>query len=463
MSTVTFSTKVITFEVHNDTGSIEQVAIYLRKDEDAANFDTKVFIRSAARWESLTVPASLWPTIKSSKRAGFIGTLQGHLGKKIKGGPFQLLGVWEVDVTDEDAAELQAGLGGATPRILFDRVEATFKEIAPITYRKDTVDDIATWFTDGPLLALADGFGLEAWTTSPLNAVVTPVPVIAAQSEYTLSNGDVFYSRPLWKANGVEISDVSYIQMQAKRQKTVLLVGPGGTGKTSLLEASSDRLFVSLGHAEMTMQSLYGRYEVDGGNGFKWVRAELINSIQYAQDHPEERVTWLLDEAMQVPEEVQIHMHPLLDHRRCLVIEEGPDKGTLHAPENWSMVAASNPNEPGARLGRPFASRLLPIHYHTNWAVVAKIVGPGFEQLLTLAQAMNLMYHSGDIEWAPQTRHIKETVKEMQFMGVEYGLAMLMNMCDAETGFSDAHEVEELQRQIVDTYGVSNLKRLIVT
>jgi len=373
---------------------------------------------------------------------------------------WSLQGIVLVEVSEADKIDFESGHW--QPNSLFTRVKrALDKADLPNTFRHSTMESLASEIHD-IASAMADGLTLDGWSLPREQALQGSLKIEQSESEYTLSNGAPFYPRPVMEVDGVMLNDVEFVQIQSKRGRVPLLLGPGGTGKTSVVEAACDIMFTTLFTAETTTLSLSGRWEPhpEKHGEFVWGLAELVQSIKYAIEHPDEQVAWYGDEVMQTAPEVLVMLHSLMDHRRTLFIEEGPGKGSLKAPDNWSMVLSSNPNEPGSSIGRPFASRCAPLDYWTNWDVVEKAVGKGFEQLITVGRIMETMRRNREVDWAPAVRHCVAAAQDMQDLGLRYGLRQLLAQCDLETGKCESKDLRRLEQVINEVYGLTNVTKM---
>lgn len=414
--------------------------------------------RGRPRWSHV-------PMAADANDAVFVSVLSQQIKDKMRDswvseeGGFSLQGVALVDVTEVDVEEFESGHW--QPNSLFTRVKRVLDKDMPNTWKHGDLDGISH-SVYSMAVAMDAEESLETWTTPREEAIQAGLKIEQADSEYTLSNGKPFFPRPVLEIDGVWLNDVEFLQVQFKRGRVPLLLGPGGTGKTSVVEVACDVMFTTLFTAETTTLSLSGRWEPhpEIHDEFVWGVSELVQSINYANDNPDVRVIWYGDEVMQTAPEVLVMLHSLMDHRRTLFIEEGPGKGSLKAPDNWSMVLSTNPNEPGSDIGRPFAQRCAPLDYWTNWDVVEKAIGSGFDQLITVGRIMETMRRNRETDWAPSVRHCVNAAQDMQDLGVRFGLRQLLAQCDLETGKCESKDLRRLEQVINEVYELTNVTKM---
>lgn len=139
------------------------------------------------------------------------------------------------------------------------------------------------------------------------------------------------------------------------RRHPTILVGQTGSGKTMTVEylAAKHGLPIELvtGSAELTVAELVGR-GVRGSKLFPWsdhalTRAVTLGSIFY------------LDEVDELSDAVLKTLHPLLDHRRTLVLN-AKDGTTIKAHEDFRFIASANPP---CRLPPEFRQRCRIVTY----------------------------------------------------------------------------------------------------
>lgn len=147
-------------------------------------------------------------------------------------------------------------------------------------------------------------------------------------------------------------SDVDIIKDSLTDGQNVMLLGPRGTGKSTLAKtvaAVMGREFRYIPcHTGATSENLIGQWIPNPtGAGYIWMDGILTVCVRKGY-------ICLLDEINSLKPEVCFVIHGLLDSRRELVLTEkpGPDgePETIKAHPNFGLIAAGNPNYEGVRV-----------------------------------------------------------------------------------------------------------------
>lgn len=135
------------------------------------------------------------------------------------------------------------------------------------------------------------------------------------------------------------------IEASFRRSEPVLLAGPTGVGKTTLVTeiaaALGRPLRTVVGHADISPNDLLGRWLL-GPDGSAWKDGPLTHAVQQGE-------IFYFDEIGGVPEEVLKVLYPLLDHRRRLVIPALAAE--IEAAPQFQFVGAYNPGYGAAGRG----------------------------------------------------------------------------------------------------------------
>lgn len=148
-----------------------------------------------------------------------------------------------------------------------------------------------------------------------------------------------------------DLSDVEILGIALKEKKNVLLLGPRGTGKNSLVEQVAlnlgrDFVYVPC-HSGATAETLIGQWIPNPkGTGYIWMDGVVTDAVRRGK-------ILMLDEVNALRPDVAFVIHGLLDNRRELILTDKPDENgspeRIRAHKRYGLVAAGNPHYEGTR------------------------------------------------------------------------------------------------------------------
>lgn len=249
-----------------------------------------------------------------------------------------------------------------------------------------------------------------------VDAVPAATLLDAGEDTYTRPNGEAYYTRA-WG----EHRDVPVIRKARAVNRSVFLYGPPGTGKTALVEASfGTELVTIMGTGDTEVGDLVGGYIQLADGSYEWKDGPLV--IAAIKGLP-----ILIDEIGLINTKVLSVLYSLMDGRRELVVTANPARGIIKAKEGFFVIAATNPNAPGVMLSEALLSRFA-IHaeVRTDWALLRRLLGDKYKDLLTLATNLSGNYDTGEASWAPQYREVMDFVALVDTFGVAFAAANLI-------------------------------------
>ena len=252
--------------------------------------------------------------------------------------------------------------------------------------------------------------------TQKPNAPKTPV---FQRVEYQRPNGEIYYSRK-WGS----YEDVAVLRTARDENQSILMLGEPGTGKTALAEgAYGEELITFVGNGDSRVEHLVGGFVPTAEGGWMWVPGPLQIAV-------EEGRPILIDEIMLLEPKVLSVIYPLLDGRGFLQISDNPSLDIVHAKEGFYIIAASNPNAPGARASEALLSR-FPVHVEvtTDWDLAEALGAPNW--LVSTASAMSAQRSAANtrVAWAPQFRELMAYLKVEKIWGKDFALGVLVRLC----------------------------------
>jgi nitric oxide reductase NorQ protein len=177
-----------------------------------------------------------------------------------------------------------------------------------------------------------------------------PVKKPRLEMDFSYAPRELVPSGVEYYPQGEELKALSYAVAAAKN---ALLVGPAGTGKSTLIEYLAQSVGAPLVtvscDVELDKTELLGRPEIRGGDTV-WVDGPVTMAMR--------RGYWLVfDEVNMAKPEVLSVLHAVLDHRRRLVLKENGNE-LIRAHPNFRVFATMNPGYEGTgELNQAFKDR----------------------------------------------------------------------------------------------------------
>jgi len=144
----------------------------------------------------------------------------------------------------------------------------------------------------------------------------------------------------------IDLTDYKAFEEAMKQNKNVLLIGPTGSGKTTMVrfycfEHKKPYARVSL-NGGATVEDLVGHYILKAdeyGSKTEWIDGILTQSVRYGW-------TIVIDEINAAPSEVLFVLNSLLDDERILILSS-KDGEVVKPHSDFRLIATCNPTEQG--------------------------------------------------------------------------------------------------------------------
>jgi nitric oxide reductase NorQ protein len=135
-----------------------------------------------------------------------------------------------------------------------------------------------------------------------------------------------------------QAGEIALFEAAYQNKLPVMLKGPTGSGKTRLVEHMAWKLkrplFTVACHDDLSASDLVGRYIIKGDE-VQWIDGPLLMAVKSGG-------IVYLDEIVEARKDTTVVIHPLTDHRRCLLVEK--QGRILWAKDEFMMVISYNPN-----------------------------------------------------------------------------------------------------------------------
>lgn len=201
----------------------------------------------------------------------------------------------------------------------------------------------------------------------------------------------------------------------------VLAYGPPGTGKTAVIEAAyagddleDPGVYTVQGSGDTELADFVGGFIQLPNGQYEWVDGPLLRAM-------EEGKVLYVDEAPLIDPKVMAGLYSVMDGRGELRVTQNPERGIVKAKEGFYVIAACNPNAPGARMSEALTSRFsFQFEVTTDYKLAGRLGVAA--KMVTAAQNMQRKLEKGEMGWAPQLRELLAFRDVSEMFGEEVAL-----------------------------------------
>lgn len=214
------------------------------------------------------------------------------------------------------------------------------------------------------------------------------------------------------------IRDIDLLRYAKAARNNLMLFGPTGPGKTSLVlaYAATDQipLVTAQCNGAIDPATFWGGYEMTEDGRLAWLDSEITKVIR-------EGGIVYLDEVNFLPPKVAATFHGLLDKRRQITVLEHHNE-VIKAHPDTQVVCAYNPDYEGTRpLNAAFKNRFkIKVRFDYDEAVERELIC--LPVMLQLASKLRLSHKAGDLETPVSTNMLIEFEELAVDLG--YGFAV---------------------------------------
>lgn len=228
--------------------------------------------------------------------------------------------------------------------------------------------------------------------------------------------------------------DLAWLRECRAAGEHALLYGPPGTGKTAFAEAAFTPDAVTGAHHGFEALVCTGDTAEADFTG-TWVQNAVTNAFQWAPGPLHravlEDVPLYVDEIFLTPPQVLSVLYSVMDGRGVLRITANPELEPLTIGSGFFVVAAGNPEVPGAVFSDALRSRFdHHVEVTTDWALARELGVP--EDITTVAKHLDEKRRQGRLTWSPQLREVLAYAAACRRHGLGYALSGLVAKAPGE-------------------------------
>jgi nitric oxide reductase NorQ protein len=202
-----------------------------------------------------------------------------------------------------------------------------------------------------------------------------------------------------------QAGEIALFEAAYQNKLPVMLKGPTGSGKTRLVEHMAWKLkrplYTVACHDDLSANDLIGRYIIKG-DVVEWIDGPLLMAIKNGG-------IVYLDEIVEARKDTTVVIHPLTDHRRCLLVEK--QGRILAARDEFMMVISYNPNYQSVLKELKPSTRQRFVTIDLNWPA---------EDLET-----RIVHQETGADWETASRLVKSAgkIRNLVHQGLEEGVS----------------------------------------
>jgi len=259
-------------------------------------------------------------------------------------------------------------------------------------------------------------------TEAPV-APPTPAPVLSREAPEDVWKSNAKYVRTAVPAYTPQqfgpMTDLEIITKAVANGQNILLLGPTGVGKTSVLERVAHTLgypYLSVNlNGGTTVEDFLGRWVPKESGGFEWTDGVLIKFMKFGG-------LLVTEEVNAAGADILFALHPVMDKKGAArqVILTAKDGEPVNAHEKFVFAATMNPSSPEYEGTRPLNQA-----FQDRFDVVLEFTGQNIPQiikdkpLVEMYERLRPLVVSGEAQGILSTRGLKQYLENRSLYGPE--------------------------------------------